>query len=1063
MCNTPREKIQRCLLNRASLVCSHILLSILIIAIFLASDAGRAATNMTPISVTGFNRDVVVENTAVGPPFTSYAKEFNTNEGLAFYQAGLTTNGVAYLHGLPVSGQFTNPADGSAFQFQPSVASNVVDLASNGLTNGVLTLTTPATYSRIAVVANSGNGTSTGAAQLAVRFNDGSLFITNYFAPDWFNNNFNVALQGVERINLTSGAASGSPGNPRFYQTTIDLYALGASNKPVSSLNFGMPPSTRSTGIYAVSGLPSSDVTLPAVANLPATGVVPLSATLNGQITGTGGEPPTVTLYYGHTDGGTTAANWANSIVVGFQSGAFSQIVSNLNANTTYYFTASATNAAGIVWATPSQSFTTPILTLPAVTNLPASNVQGTEATLNGEVLNGGGETPTVTLYYGTNDGGANPAAWSNSIVIGPQIGAFAETVGGLAVNTTYYFTASALNDAGTVWAAPSLAFTTGTSNSPGRFTPVLTQHNDNNRSGDNLNESALNISNVNTNQFGFLYARFADDQVYAQPLIATNVNVLGRGTHNLLIIATVNDTIYAYDADDPTVIAPYWTNSFIRLPNIVPVSNGDESAIGACGGNYQDFSGKIGIVSTPVIDPVSGTIYLLARTKETSGGITTFVQRLHALDITTGLDRSNSPVVINATYSGNGAGNSGGVLTFDSLRQNQRPALLLVNGIVYITWSSHCDNTPYHGWLMGYNAGTLQQVTTWMNTPNGNQGGLWMSGQGPAADTNGNIFLSTGNGTMDTTTNSDYSEAFLKLTNNNGTISVASYFVPYNWSALNSGDLDLNTAGLLLIPGASLAISGGKSNWLYLVNRDNMGGLSGSSSADTNILQSWMVGVGSHEVHGGPVWWRSTNGSFIYVWVDTGDYLRQYQLTNGGLFNTNYYARGTPTGGSGSPGGILSVSANGTNAGTGIVWASVNTSSDANQAVVAGTLHAFNANNVSQELWNSDMVPRDSLDKLAKFVPPTVANGKVYMATFFNQVNVYGLFPAPPLSISSSGNAVIITWPTNTSTGYVLQSSTNLDSGSWNTVPGRVGVSNGVFEVTVPTSGPTTFYRLKL
>ena len=1062
MYNTHRERAGRSLLNSVFFVYSQFLVPVLIAyAILFAADAGRAATNMTPISVTGFNRDVVIENTAVGPPFTSYATEFNTNEGLAFYQAGLTSNGVPYTHGLPVSGQFTNPADGSVFQFQPYVASNVVDLASNGLTNGVLTLTTPATYSRIAVIANSGNGTSTGAAQLAVRFNDGSLFITNYFAPDWFNNTFNVALQGVERINLTAGATSGSPSNPRFYQTTINLYALAASNRPVSSLTFGMPPSTRSTGIYAVSGFASSSVTPAAVTNLQATGVTPVSAALNGQVTGTGGEPPLVTLYYGPTDGGTTAANWANSVVVGYQPGAFSQTISNLGSSTTYYFTASATNAAGIVWATPSQSFTTPILTLASVTNLPASNVQGTVATLNGEVLNGGGEIPTVTLYYGTNDGGANAASWSNSVAIGPQSGSFEQTVGGLAINTTYYFTASVSNDAGTTWAAPSLSFTTGASNSPARSVPVLTQHNDNNRSGDNLNETALNFSNVNTNQFGFLYARFADDQVYAQPLIATNVSVLGRGAHNLLIIVTVNDTVYAYDADDPTVIAPYWTNSFIHLPNIVPVSNGDESAIGACGGNYQDFNGHIGIVSTPVIDPVSGTIYLLARTKETSGGITTFVQRLHALDLTTGLDRSNSPVVISATYSGSGAGSSGGTLTFDSLRQNQRPALLLVNGIVYITWSSHCDNTPYHGWLMGYDAGTLQQVTKWVNTPNGNQGGLWMSGQGPAADTNGNIFLSTGNGTMDTTTNSDYSEAFLKLTNNNnGTISVASYFVPYDWSALNSGDLDLNTGGLLLVPGTSLAVSGGKAGTLYVVNRDKMGGLS-PITADTNILQSWPLGGG--EIHGGPVWWKSTNGTFMYVWADTGDYLRQYQLTNGGLFNPNFYARGTPTGGSGSPGGILSVSANGTNAGTGIIWASVNTTSDANQAVVPGTLHAFNANNVSQELWNSDMVPRDSLDKLAKFVPPTVANGKVYMATFFNQVNVYGLFPAPPLSISSSNNTVIITWPTNTSTGYVLQSSTNLASGSWNAVTGSVGVSNGVFEVTVPARGPTTFYRLKL
>ena len=194
----------------------------------------------------------------------------------------------------------------------------------------------------------------------------------------------------------------------------------------------------------------------------------------------------------------------------------------------------------------------------------------------------------------------------------------------------------------------------------------VLTQHNDNNRSGDNLNETTLNIYNVNTNHFGLLYTRAVDDQIYAQPLVMTNVSIPGNGTHNIVILATVNDTVYAYDADDPTVVAPYWTRSFISPPNVVPPNNADESAIGACGKSYRDFSGNFGIVSTPVIDPGSGALYVLARTKQIAGGATNFVQQLHALDITTGLDRSYSPVIIAATYAGTGAGSSGGVITFD-------------------------------------------------------------------------------------------------------------------------------------------------------------------------------------------------------------------------------------------------------------------------------------------------------------------------------------------------------------------------------------------------------------
>jgi hypothetical protein len=519
----------------------------------------------------------------------------------------------------------------------------------------------------------------------------------------------------------------------------------------------------------------------------------------------------------------------------------------------------------------------------------------------------------------------------------------------------------------------------------------VLTQHNDNNRSGDNLVETTLNVANVNTNGFGLLFSRAVDDQIYAQPLIMTNVSIPGVGPRNLLILATVNDTVYAYDADDPSVAAPYWTNSFIQPPNVVPPNNADESAIGACGGSYQDFSGNFGIVGTPVIDPASGTIYVVARTKEISGDTISFVQCLHALDAATGLDRSNSPVVITATFPGTGDGSDGVNLAFDPLRQNQRPALLLANGIVYISWASHCDNGPYHGWVMGYNAATLQQAATFVNTPNGSEGGIWMSGQGPSADTNGNIFVACGNGTVDP---ADYGESFLKLTNNNsGTLSVASYFIPRNWSSLNSADLDLGSAGLLLIPGTSLAISGGKGGMLYLLERDNMNRPPRSGRSRPRLVQDWSLGP--REIHGGPVWWSSTNGSFMYVWADSGDHLRQYKF-NKGKFKTRPYAQSATVGGSGSPGGILSVSANGSNAGTGILWAVVNTSSDANGSSTAGTLHAYDAQNVSHELWNSDLLPRDSLGTLAKFVPATIANGKVYTATFDHQVQVYGLFPPP-------------------------------------------------------------------
>ncbi|MDE3065919.1 MAG: hypothetical protein KGJ60_00055 [Verrucomicrobiota bacterium] len=790
------------------------------------------------------------------------------------------------------------------------------------------------------------------------------------------------------------------------------------------------------------------------VTNLPATGIQPSTATLNGQVLSSGGFAPAITFYYGPTDGGTNAASWANRSALGVETGTFSQVIGGLSPTTTYYYTVSASNVGGTSWASPSQTFATTAATLPQVTNAPATAIGGTLATLNGEVLSTGGVPTTVILYYGLADGGANAGTWDHTISLGLQSGAYSETINGLSSNTLYYFTAEAANSQGAVWAAPSQKFTTVASNPVFSAVAVLTQHNDNNRSGDNLNEIVLNVADVNTNQFGLLYSRPVDDQIYAQPLVMTNVSVPGRGTRNLVIVATVNDTVYAYDADDPAVTQPYWTDSFIAPPNIVPPRNTDMT--GACGGNYHDFTGNIGIVGTPVIDPAGGTIYLLARTKEISGTTTNFVQRLHALDVATGAERSNSPVVVTATYPGAGDGSAGGMLTFDPQRENQRCALALANGIVYITWASHCDWGPYHGWVIGYNATNLQRAVTYVDTPNGSEGGVWMSGQAPAADANGNIYVTTGNGTVDAM---DYGESFLKLTPAGG-MTVASYFTPYNWQALNNGDTDLGCAGMLLIPGTTLAMSGGKEGILYLVNRDNMGGLSGSTTADTNIVQSWSLN--SSQIHGGPVWWAGPNGSFIYVWPQSNDHLRQYQFSNG-RFNTNAYALGPSAGGSGSSGGVLSVSANGTNAGSGIVWAAVNTTASANQATVTGTLHAYNAQNVSEELWNSDMVSRDSLGSLAKFVPPTVANGKVYMATFSDRLNVYGLLPPPSLGIGLSGGNAVLSWPANTPAGFTLEASTNLPSGNWTVVTNAVVASNGVFQVTAPASGPAIFYRLKL
>jgi PKD repeat protein len=1029
------------------------IIAVFTIALVVLTPAHGA--NMMPIAVSGFNRDIVIENTASGPPYNSAALELNPAEGTAFYQSGLP--GTTY--GLPVSRSFTSATgDGTVFQFQPYTGNNALVLSSEtGISSGTLTLLAPNTFSRIAIIANSANATSTDTGTLTLHFTDGSTYVTNYNAYDWFFNS-GFALQGVDHINISSGGTDGGPnGDPRFYQTTLNLAGmLGAGNKPLSSLTFGQASGANSTAIYAVSGLPVSAITAPAVSNVPASNIQAKSANVGGQITATGGEAPSVTLYYGATDGGTTPSSWANTVSLGLQGGAFSQLVTGLTPNSTYYFTSEAVNSAGTAWATPSQSFSTLPLTVPTLTNLPATNVQGTLATLNGQILATGGEPPNTTFYYGTTDGANNPAAWAHAVALGVQTAEYAQTVAGLLPNTTYYFNSSASNSAGTSWASPSATFATVATNTPSSAVAVLTHHNDNARTGMNLAETWLNINNVNTNQFGLVFARPVDDQIYAQPLVMTNVNILGHGTRNIVIVVTVNDSVYAFDADDVSASTPYWSRSFINPPNVVPPSNADMSAIGACGGNYQDYSGNIGIVGTPVIDAVAGTVYLVARTKENGNS---FVQRLHALDVATGAERANSPVAISATFPGTGDGSSGGIVTFDSQRQNQRPALVLAVGIIYISWSSHCDNGPYHGWVIGYDQTTLQQVAVYNDTPNGSNGGIWMSGQGPAADASGNLYLSTGNGTVDTSGTVNRGESFLKLTKSGNNLNVASWFTPYDYPNLESFDLDLGSGGMLLIPGTTLAFSGGKEGFVYLVNRDNMGGLTGSTTTNNNIIQYFRVTT--DEVHGGPIWWDGPGSSYCYVWPSSV-HLQQYVFNRGtGKFNLPATAQGPTAAPTGQPGGLLALSANGTNAGSGIIWAVHQLTGDANQSVRPGILHAYNAQNVATELWNSEQASaRDSVGNFAKFVPPTVANGKVYLATFSGMLKVYGLLPATNAQIAVTPpvlNFGTVAAGTNAQANFVVtnQGGATLTNGTATVTAGPFTILSGT-PFTLPPSGST-------
>lgn len=510
----------------------------------------------------------------------------------------------------------------------------------------------------------------------------------------------------------------------------------------------------------------------------------------------------------------------------------------------------------------------------------------------------------------------------------------------------------------------------------------VVTQHNDNLRTGWNANETALTTSNVDVRQFGKLFTLAADDQVYAQPLVVGKL-AIGGGTHNVVFVATVSNTVYAYDGDDGTL---YWQRNF-TAPGMRPPRNSDMT--GACGGSYRDFTGNIGIVGTPVIDTVSGTMYFVAR--GTSGSA--FVQHLHAVRLADGSDVAGSPTAITATYAGSGDGSVGGVITFDAQRQNQRQALTLVGGTVYVTFSSHCDWGPYHGWILGYDAATLQQRVVYNATPEGGAGGMWESGGGMAADAQGNLYVVTGNGTVGDTADpaslTNRAESALQLVPADTTLRVASFFTPNDYQFLNDYDLDYGGMGALLIPNSAWLLTGAKDGTLYLLDQNDMGGYSPSSNQVHQSVQlSTSAGLRTQ-----PAYYKGSAKEFVFVWSEN-DQLRAIPFDRAtGLLDPQSQILVAGTGPSGENGAVLSVSSNGNSDGTAILWASYAYSGNAAHEVSPGILRAFDANDVSRELWNSRQnAARDNPGAYAKFAAPTIANGHVYLPTFSNQIVVYGL-----------------------------------------------------------------------
>jgi outer membrane protein assembly factor BamB len=496
----------------------------------------------------------------------------------------------------------------------------------------------------------------------------------------------------------------------------------------------------------------------------------------------------------------------------------------------------------------------------------------------------------------------------------------------------------------------------------------VVTYHDDVARTGENTNETSLTPSNVNSTKFGRVAFLSADGKVDAEPLYLSQISMSSQEMRNVLYVVTENDTVYAFDADTGTTL---WQKTMLA---------GSETPSEAVNGCSQ-VTPQIGITSTPVIDRAHNVIYVVAMSKS---GTSTYIQRLHALDLTTGNELTGSPVTIQASFPGSGDNSSGGNVIFDPKQYEERAALLLLNGNVYTTWTSHCDDRPYTGWIIAYNASTLAQSQVLNVTPNGNEGSIWMSGAGPAADSAGNIYFLQANGTFDTTLNTsgfpnqgDFGNSFMKLSTSSG-LSVADYFTMSNTVAESDADQDLGSGGALVLPdimdsGGSvhhLAVGAGKDQIIYVVNRDSMGKFTPSAN---NIYQE-IQGQLSGQVFSMPAYFNNT----VYYGA-VGDAIKAFSISNAKLATSpgSKSATAFPF-----PGATPSISANGT--GSGIVWAVENAST--------AVLHAYDATNLANELYNSNQAAagRDHFGTGNKFITPMIVNGKVYVGTT-NGVAVFG------------------------------------------------------------------------
>ncbi len=624
--------------------------------------------------------------------------------------------------------------------------------------------------------------------------------------------------------------------------------------------------------------------------------------------------------------------------------------------------------------------------------------------------VRGGAVTGQSVTFMATvqNDVGAAGVSWSTSS------GSFSSqnttTAMLTAPNTTGNVTVTATSVADNTKSASATIGITD-------LTGVTTYHNDLARDGANTHEFALTPANVNTSAFGKLFSCAVDGAIYAQPLWISQLTVDGA-KHNVVIVATMHDSVYAFDADASPCMT-LWHFSLLDSGHGGGTGAAGETPVpssppnNVVGNGFGDITPEVGITGTPVIDPATNTIYAVSKSVIPNSSPLAFFQRLHALNLATGGEKFGGPLNISASVLGTGDGSSGGIVPFDPGNEHQRTGLGLSGGFVYIAWASHEDHSPYHGWVICYTTDLSQQAAVFNTSPNGGLAGIWMSGAAPAFDSGGNIYLSTGNGTFDTSAtvppvspNNDFGDSVLRLAPpRSGSLPLVDFFTPFDQSNLNAGDVDVAAGGVVLLPnlssGKQILVQVGKDGTIHVLDRSNLGQYCNGCASDAQIAQEIQGQVNG--MWGTPAYW---NGNLYIGGAQdggtSGDNLKAFSF-NPALaqplsaaptsMSSHVYNFSGPT---------PSVSSNGTT--NGIVWALDNSQYGPPTPNGSGpaVLHAYDATNLAIEFWNSSQGTGNTSGNAVKFTVPTIANGKVYVGTRGNsttsggvgELDVYGLKP---------------------------------------------------------------------